>query len=216
MEDLPALVSGFSLSRARLAAAAGVSEAAVKKLTKKELAPSLTAENDIDLSLAFSIMLGLDDHGNTTGKNRTKTASPKEFACNLLRERFLAEFTNTADPIGVIELLSSLVMLYTPLEQTVENPLAILEVAYVQHPKTRLELKTSETEPLSQNSVRVYREPPTWLNIEAFPEEQRPLITDIVVPVWNRGMKNSHIKIFLVPKDCSTLYASMPSLQLRE
>ncbi|MDK7676631.1 hypothetical protein [Rothia aeria] len=216
MEDLPALVSGFSLSRARLAAAAGVSEAAIKKLTKKELVPSLTAKNDIDLSLTFNIMLGLDDHGNTTGKNRTKTASPKEFACNLLRERFLAEFTNTADPIGVIELLSSLVMLYTPLEQTVENPLAILEVAYVQHPKTRLELKTSETEPLSQNSVRVYREPPTWLNIEAFPEEQRPLITDIVVPVWNRGMKNSHIKIFLVPKDCSTLYASMPSLQLRE
>ncbi len=30
MEDLPALVSGFSLSRARLAAAAGVSEAAIK------------------------------------------------------------------------------------------------------------------------------------------------------------------------------------------
>ena len=83
MEDLPALVSGFSLSRARLAAAAGVSEAAIKKLTKKELVPSLTAKNDIDLSLTFNIMLGLDDHGNTTGKNRTKTASPKEFACNL-------------------------------------------------------------------------------------------------------------------------------------
>lgn len=187
MEDLPALVSGFSLSRARLAAAAGVSEAAIKKLTKKELAPSLTAENDIDLSLAFSIVLGLDEYGNPTGKDRTKTVSPEKFACNLLRERFLAEFTNTADPVGVIELLSSLVMLYTPLEQTVENPLTIFEVAYVQRPKTGLELETSETEPLSQNSIRVYREPPTWLNVKAFPEEQRPLITDIVVSVWNRG-----------------------------
>lgn len=77
MEDLRALVSGFSLSRARLAAAAGVSEAAIKKLTKKELAPALTAENEIDLGLAFGIMLGLDDHGNATGKNRTKTSSPK-------------------------------------------------------------------------------------------------------------------------------------------
>ena len=34
MEDLPALVSGFSLSRARLAAAAGGSEAAIKQLRK--------------------------------------------------------------------------------------------------------------------------------------------------------------------------------------
>ena len=127
MEDLRALVSGFSLSRARLAAAASVSEAAIKKLTKKELAPSLTAENNIDLSLAFGIMLGLDEYGNPLGKNRTKTASPEEFACNLLRERFLAEFANTADPVGVIELLSSLVMLYTPLEQTVENPLQSLK-----------------------------------------------------------------------------------------
>ena len=46
MEDLRALVSGFSLSRARLAAASGVSEAAVKKLTKKELSSALTTEND--------------------------------------------------------------------------------------------------------------------------------------------------------------------------
>ena len=114
MEDLRALVSGFSLSRARLATAAGVSEAAVKKLTKKELAPALTADNEIDLDLAFGIMLGLDDHGNATGKNRTKTSSPEEFTCNLLCERFLAEFTNTADPVGVTELLSALVMLYTP------------------------------------------------------------------------------------------------------
>lgn len=187
MEDLRALVSGFSLSRARLATAAGVSEAAVKKLTKKELAPALTAENEIDLGLAFGIMLGLDDHGNATGKNRTKTSSPEEFTCNLLRERFLAEFTNTAGPVGVTELLSALVMLYTPLDQTVENPLHILETAYVQRPQTSFELKASETEPYSQNSIRVHREPPTWLIIEAFPEEQRPLIMDIVVPVLEQG-----------------------------
>ena len=212
MEDLRALVSGFSLSRARLAAAAGVSEAAIKKLTKKELAPALTAENEIDLGLAFGIMLGLDDHGNATGKNRTKTSSPEEFTCNLLRERFLAEFANTADPVGVIELLSSLVMLYTPLEQTVENPLTILEVAYVQRPKTGLELKTSETEPLSQNSIRVYREPPTWLNIEAFPEEQRTLITDIVVPVVEQGGETLiHAQprnTLLTPQDCMRLTCS--------
>lgn len=212
MEDLRALVSGFSLSRARLAAAAGVSEAAIKKLTKKELAPSLTAENDIDLSLAFSIMLGLDEYGNLTGKNRTKTVSPEEFACNLLRERFLAEFANTAYPVGVIELLSSLVMLYTPLEQTIENPLTILEVAYVQRPKTGLELKTSQTEPLSQNSVRVYREPPTWLNIEAFPEEQRTLITDIVIPVVEQGGETLiHAQprnTLLTPQDCMRLTCS--------
>lgn len=212
MEDLRALVSGFSLSRARLAAAAGVSEAAIKKLTKKELAPSLTAENDIDLSLAFSIMLGLDEYGNLTGKNRTKTVSPEEFACNLLRERFLAEFANTAYPVGVIELLSSLVMLYTPLEQTIENPLTILEVAYVQRPKTGLELKTSQTEPLSQNSVRVYREPPAWLNIEAFPEEQRTLITDIVIPVVEQGGETLiHAQprnTLLTPQDCMRLTCS--------